>query len=368
MSLNLPHNGWMFLVTVGLTTVVTLLLMPLAQRIGLVDHPGRRKVHEFATPLVGGTALFIILAVVLSLTTSGDRFLQALGAGGLMMVITGMVDDSRGLSAALRFLVQICACYLVIQYADVRLHDFGPLFSDDVLALGWLSGPITIFAAMGVINAFNMIDGLDGLAGSIFLVAAIGMALFAATALQATLYWLLLVSIAAVLGFMLLNARLPWNPKARVFLGDAGSLLLGFMLAWCLIRLGSSGGFGERVFMPMTAVWLVAVPLLDTTTLMWRRWRSGESAFAADQYHLHHAFLRAGYGVGETWIAMTLLALVLAGVGVIFEVFAVVEYVSFYVFMGFAFAYYFYMRYSWEKQRFLGRDFIYNDFTVGEGL
>ena len=120
--------------------------------------------------------------------------------------------------------------------------------------------------------------------------------------------------------------------------------------------------------MPMTAVWLVAVPLLDTTTLMWRRWRSGKSAFAADQYHLHHAFLRAGYGVGETWVAMTLLALVLAGVGVIFEVFAVVEYVSFYVFMIFAFVYYFYMKRAWEKQRFLGRDFIYHDFTVEERL
>ena len=92
----------------------------------------------------------------------------------------------------------------------------------------------------------------------------------------------------------------------------------------------------------------------------------GESAFAADQYHLHHAFLRAGYSVVETWIAITLLALVLAGVGVLFEIGGVADYVRFYVFMALAFVYYFYMRHSWTKQRFFGRDFVYHEFTVEE--
>ncbi len=147
--------------------------------------------------------------------------------------------------------------------------------------------------------------------------------------------------------------------------GDGGSLLLGFILAWCFIALGSDYQEGSvRAFMPMTAVWLLAVPLLDTTTLMWSRWRSGRSAFAADQYHLHHAFLRAGFSVDETWVNITLLATVLAGVGVLFEISGAPEYVSFWAFMTVAFAYYAYIKRSWRTQRFLTRNFIYNDFEL----
>jgi UDP-GlcNAc:undecaprenyl-phosphate GlcNAc-1-phosphate transferase len=365
MSSDLMLNWWVLPLTVALTALLTLALMPVARMTGLVDHPGIRKVHESVTPLTGGPAIFIGLFVAAVLSLPSDHFIQALGAGGLIMLVTGMVDDRYPLSAALRFLIQMGACLVMILWADVRLLDFGRLMWDGVFGLGWLAVPVTIFAALGVINSFNMIDGMDGLAGGIFLVAAVGMALLAGLAGETLMLWLLLISIAAVVGFMALNARLPWNEKARAFLGDAGSLLLGFILAWCSIALGSGEG---RVYMPMTAVWLFALPLLDTTTLMWRRWRSGESAFEADQHHLHHAFLRAGYSVGETWIRIVLLALVLCGMGVIFQVFAVVEYVSFYVFMGFAFAYNFYMKYTWVKQRFLGRDFIYHDFTIEEGL
>ena len=353
--------------TVVLAAVATCALLPLARWVDLVDHPGGRKVHESSTPLTGGPAIFLVLLIVLVWTLPGDRFVQALGIGGAILFVTGMLDDYRHLSPTLRFLIQVVACLAMILWADVRLVDFGRLIWDGTFALGIVAVPITIFAAMGVINSFNMIDGMDGLAGSIFLVAALGMSLFAGMAGETAILWLLLVSMAAVLGFLVLNARLPWNPRARAFLGDAGSLLLGFILAWCFISLGSDwGGSHGRAYMPMTAVWLIAVPLLDTSTQIWRRWRSGESAFAADQYHLHHAFLRAGFSIGRTWIAITSLAVALGLTGVILELAGVPDYASFYIFMVFAFAYYFYMRHSWLSQRFLGRDFIYHEFTVEE--
>lgn len=361
-----PHYYWWVLPATALATaLLTLALIPLASKAGLVDHPGLRKVHDSVTPVTGGLAIFITLAAALFWTMPGDRFVQALGVGGLLMTITGITDDRLKLSSALRFLIQIGACLIVILYADVRLEDFGRLFHDEVLYLGWAGGPITIFAAMGVINAFNMIDGMDGLAGSIFLVAAAGMALFAAQAGQGELLWILLLSIGSVVGFLLLNARLPWNVKARSFLGDGGSLLLGFILAWCFIALGSDyKEVNARTFMPMTAVWLIAVPLLDASTLIWSRWRYGRSAFSADQNHLHHAFLRAGFSVGETWVSITLLALVLAGVGILFDISGAPDYVSFWTFMVVAFAYYAYIKRSWRTQRFLTRNFIYNDFEL----
>ncbi|MEJ8566870.1 MraY family glycosyltransferase [Elongatibacter sediminis] len=369
MSL-LSAQPWILLPMALLMSVVcAALLVPLAQRVNLVDRPDIRKVHDAATPLVGGAAIYVALVIstVLSPIQVGlsDPFYLAVLAGGALLLLTGLIDDWRGLSPLARFLVQIGACLLLIRFTGVRLDDFGPLFTDERLNLGWCAIPITIFAAMGVINALNLCDGMDGLAGSIVCIAAAGMAMFSAIAGDTDMLWLLLLTMATVCGFLLLNARLPWNPVARIFLGDAGSLMLGFVLAWSFIRLGSGP---ERAFMPMTAVWLFAVPLLDTSTLIWMRWRSGRSAFAADQRHLHHAFLRAGFSMGETWIAITLLAVMLAGVGIVFEFSQVPAYLSFYGFMIFAFAYYFYLRHSWAAQSFLGRHFIHHDFQIEEKL
>jgi undecaprenyl-phosphate alpha-N-acetylglucosaminyl 1-phosphatetransferase len=330
--------------------------------VGLVDHPGGRKVHRDPTPLTGGVALLITLGLMMLFLSSGNLFVQGLAMGGLLMFLVGLIDDYRPLPATVRFLAQIVACMVIIVYADVRLDDFGRLLWDFQFTLGWFSIPVTVFSALGVINSFNMIDGMDGLAGTLFLVAAIGMALLAGIALQVNIHMLLLVALSAVFGYLLLNARFPWNAKARVFMGDSGSTLLGFFLAWCLISLGNDHNeSGHRAFMPMTAVWLFAVPLLDTTTVMWRRIKAGKSPFDADQHHLHHAFLRAGFTVGQTWWGMTALAMTFAAIGLSFELTGAPDYLSFWTFMVVAFAFRHYIRQTWYLQRFLGRDFIYNE-------
>jgi len=343
------------LVAVGLC----LGLIPLVRRVGLVDHPGDRKVHDYPTPLAGGPALLITFGLMMVFLLQDNPFVQGLALGGFLMFVVGLIDDYYPLSARVRFLVQIAACMVMILYADVRLDDFGRLFWDSTLTLGWLSIPVTIFAALGVINSFNMIDGMDGLSGSIFLVAAAGMAMLAGMAQQAGIHLLLLLACAAVLGYLLLNARFPWNQKARVFMGDSGSQFLGFFLAWCFIALGNDHNeAGQRAFMPMTAVWLFAIPLLDTTTVMWRRWRAGVSPLAADRHHFHHAFLRAGFTVRQTWLAMTGLAMLLAVIGLTFEMGGVADYYSFWAFMAVAVGFQAYIKRAWRLQRFLGQDFI----------
>jgi len=359
----------LMLIAAGVSTGLCLVLIPLARRVGLVDIPGARKVHAEPTPLTGGPALLITSGLMLFFLAPGNLFVQGLAIGGLLMFVIGMIDDYRPLSARIRFLVQIAACMLIIVYADVRLDDFGRLFWDRPLTLGWLSIPVTIFAALGVINSFNMIDGMDGLSGSIFLVASAGMAMLAGMARQVDIHLLLLVACSAVLGYLLLNARFPWNQKARVFMGDSGSQFLGFFLAWCFIALGSDHNeAGQRAFMPMTAVWLFAVPLLDTTTVMWRRWRAGASPLDADQHHFHHAFLRAGFTVRQTWLAMTGLAMLLAVIGLGFEMGGVADYYSFWTFMAVAAGFQAYIKRSWRLQRFLGRDFTYKENPEKESI
>jgi UDP-GlcNAc:undecaprenyl-phosphate GlcNAc-1-phosphate transferase len=324
-----------------------------------------RKIHDVATPAVGGAAIFVALLItslfLSDIWAEADR--KWLFAGSFFMLIAGLADDIAELGPLMRLLLQTGACCLMIALGGVVLTDLGPLFSMADLELTFFSAPITIFAALGVINAFNMIDGMDGLGGSIFLVASTGMALFAFAGQQSEMALFLLMASAAVAAFLLLNARFPWNAKARVFMGNSGSMMLGFILAWFFI----SAGNGERqIFMPMTAVWLFAVPLLDTSTLIWSRWRQGQSALAADNQHLHHAFLRAGFSVEATWLCITSLALFLALLGAAIEISSLPRYLSFYIFMLVAFIYYFYLRHSWKSQRFLGRHFVHHDFTIEE--
>lgn len=263
----------------------------------------------------------------------------------------------------IRLLLQILACMFVLRFTGWYLEDFGPLFSTAVVELGWAALPITVFAVLGVINSFNLVDGMDGLAGSLFLLGALGSMAFAIPSGNLDMAWFLALAVMAVLGFLLLNARFRWNRSARVFLGDAGSLMLGFLLAWSLIRLG---GGENRAFMPMTAVWLIAVPLLDTASLIWRRWREGRSAIHADQNHLHHLFLRAGFTVEATWGSIVGFASFLAGIGVLIEVTNLPNWLSFYTFMLIAFSYYFYLKHCWSAQKFLGRHFIHHDFEIDE--
>jgi len=341
------------LASAGISLLLCLILTPLARKIGLLDHPSERKVHQESVPLVGGIAIYLAMVLVIVLVTPfGFEALPILIACG-MMLATGMVDDLRELSPLLRFIIQILACCIMIFVSGVVLTDFGSLMWNGVVSLGWLRIPITIFSALGVINAFNMMDGIDGLSSMIFLVASAAMAWLALQAGHTTNAGLLIIAIGATLGFFLLNARLPWNRRARVFLGDSGSIFLGLFLAWQFIDLGNGD---DRAFAPMTAVWLLGIPLLDTILLMVRRWRVGGSALAADQHHLHHAFLRSGFSVMQTTLIITGLVLITTTVGLVGHIMAWPEYLMFYAYIAFALIYNHIMDTCWRDHRFLGRD------------
>jgi len=240
----------------------------------------------------------------------------------------------------------------MIFVSGVVLTDFGSLMWNGVLSLGWFSIPITIFAALGVINAFNMMDGIDGLSSMIFIVAGSAMAWLAMRAGHVFNAAMLLIAVGAVLGFFLLNARLPWNKRARVFLGDSGSLFLGIFLAWQFIDLGSGD---DRAYAPITAVWLLGIPLLDTTCLITKRWRDGKSSMESDQCHLHHAFLKSGFSVAQTGFSITMLTLFTVTIGLTGEVLGWPEYLMFYGYVAFGLVYVFIMRRCWRHGRFLGR-------------
>jgi len=339
--------------TAGISLVLCLILTPFARRTGLLDHPNERKVHRSPVPLIGGLAIYIalVLAVILA-TPFGSEALPLLAACSLML-ITGMLDDLHELRPRTRFIMQILACCIMIFASGVVLTDFGSLMWNGVFPLGWLSLPITIFAALGVINTFNMMDGIDGLSSTIFIIAGTAMAWLALRAGHGINATMLMIAVGAVLGFFLLNARLPWNERARVFLGDSGSLFLGLFLAWQFIDLGNGA---DRAFAPMTAVWLLGVPIADTIRLMTQRWHKGGSSMEADQFHLHHAFLKAGFSVNQTVAAITVLVLFTTTIGLTGQLLAWPEYLMFYGYITLGAFYFFIMHRCWRDGRFLGRN------------
>lgn len=283
-------------------------------RWGLVDKPDWRKRHGRAVPLIGGIAIFasfvLVAGPMTGLSQSGLVFL----ACGSILVLIGVLDDYFDYPPSARFAAQIAAA-LGMAIAGVALYDLGAILpTGELLVLGALAIPLTVFATVGLINAFNMIDGVDGLAGSLSLVALAALALLAAVAGQAEPLQRLLTLSGCVAAFLFYNLRTPMRRAATAFLGDSGSMFLGFALAWFLINLSQGSA---RILPPAAALWLVAIPLMDTLYCMLRRLANGHSPFAPDRRHLHHLLLELGFSVRRAVATLAGVATLLAAVGVV---------------------------------------------------
>jgi len=284
-----------------LTAVLILALGTLAPRFGLLDRPGGHKQHRDPVPVIGGIAMFLAVALVEMARSQlglGGSVLLALG----MLVAAGVIDDRYGMPPLLKMAVQAGAALLVIFGDGLMLASLGDLFAFGEVRLGWFAIPFTVFAVVGIVNAANMLDGLDGLAGG---VGVIALAYFAAAAFLIGMPLCvdeILVLKGALIGFLLFNMRLPWRRRAVVFMGDAGSMMLGFVLAWVAMLLSQRPGGMP----PIVAVWILALPILDTLTVMARRIRKGRNPFAPDREHLHHVLQHAGFSVERTVIVLAL--------------------------------------------------------------
>lgn len=288
-----------------LVAVLVPLARPLAERIGLIDRPGGRKQHATVTATHGGLA--ILLAMVAVAAVFGDlrssSMLAFYFAGGLLLLV-GIVDDLRDLNWRLRLGAQAVAALVMVYGGGVVVDQLSDVVGVPGLHLGWLGVPVTVFVVVGVINALNMADGLDGLAAGQALVSLLLFTCFALYAGNGASAERLLAAAAAVLGFLLWNLRRPGLPRARAFLGDAGSTVLGFVIAWTAIRLTQDP---THPVSPVLGPWTIALPLIDCVALIVRRRRAGHSPFAADRNHLHHLLLDAGYAPSA--IALGLMAL-----------------------------------------------------------
>jgi len=296
-----------------LTVTAILAVSPWARRIGLVDRPRGRRVHADAVPLTGGIGIFLVFAgLSLTLGFRSQLFLSLLLPAGLLL-LSGLLDDLLELGPLPKFAFQIAAALVAVTLGDLRLDSLGNLFGQGEIVLGAWSLPFTVFALVGVINAVNMIDGMDGLAAFVVLVAVGWLGAVALLTGASGTVLMLLILAGGLAGFLLLNFRLPWGRQAAVYMGDSGSSVLGFVLAWFAIRLTQAPGTG---LYPISAVWILALPVIDTLAVMVRRGLGGRNPLRGDRDHVHHVLFGNGLCYGSTVAMLGLLGFAAGAVGV----------------------------------------------------
>ena len=286
------------------------ILYRFAESWGLVDRPDERKHHVGQIPLIGGLAAFIGVLAGAVVDGQAPLFTSALLATAAVLAVVGALDDRFDLSVRTRLLVQTGAVLTMVAVTGVHIHTLGHLFGRE-FELGVFGIPLTVVAVIGLLNAFNMMDGIDGLAGTLALVSIAAIIMY-----QGQPQWPGVIVLVLLAGALVpyLAANLGLVGK-KIFLGDAGSIVVGYILAWTLIHLSQSGNNTE--LSTIDVLWCVALPVLDTLAVMVRRIREGKSPFKPDRGHIHHMMMRAGLGPRTTLVALVMLAIVLALTGML---------------------------------------------------
>ncbi|MFT3913254.1 MAG: MraY family glycosyltransferase [Anaeromyxobacteraceae bacterium] len=285
-----------FIAAMVVAAILTPLVRNLALRRGWLDHAlSARKVHGRPVPRLGGVAIVIgfyvpLLALLLANSEVGRRFWAdrtnaiALLAGGLAIAVLGVWDDLRGMKAGLKFTIQF-AVALFLFGMGARVTEITNPFGDPI-QLGWLALPFTVLWITGVINAMNLIDGLDGLAGGVALTAISTTFVIAAWRGEPLMMLFAATLAGAVAGFLFYN----FNP-ATIFMGDAGSMFLGFVLAATAIMKNQKSSTAVAIVVPIIAL---GIPIADTFLAMVRRMMKGVPIFQADRAHIHHRLMELG--------------------------------------------------------------------------
>ena len=335
------------LIAFALTVFCLIYFRKIALKVGLMDEPGGRKTHHASIPLIGGISMFAgFVFALLTLPISLANY-RSLIAGGFLLIIMGVVDDFRELTPSSRLLGQVFAALLATVWGGVYLSSFGNiLFVGDLLVGHW-GIFISVLAFVTMINALNMLDGVDGLAGGLAFVMTFYMFVIALLSGDITSIAILAVLLAVIVAFLLVNFPGP-KKKASVFMGDAGSMFLGFMLAWFSIKLSQ---VHHPVAEPVTFLWILAIPLFDLICVFIRRIKKRQSPMKADREHFHHVLLAAGLSGFQVTVVVVMLSALLGLVGLLFNYFHAPQGVSFIIFLCLFLVYFFTMRHAFKFKK-----------------
>lgn len=293
----------MIYLTMLLCFIISILITPvvikLAFKIGATDKPNQRKVHQKIMPRLGGLAIYISFVLGVWFYQPQSPYIMSIMAGATIIIITGILDDMFEISAKLKLVGQLAAAGVVVFWGGVQVEFINLPFSDGTLEFGFLSVPITILWIVGITNAINLIDGLDGLAAgvsSIALITISGMAILFGNPFVVIIASIVL---ASTLGFLVFN----FHP-AKIFMGDTGALFLGFMIS-VLSLLGFKTSAFISLILPII---ILGVPISDTFFAILRRIVNKKPLMAPDKSHLHHCLLGLGFTHRQTVLIIYAMA------------------------------------------------------------
>jgi len=278
-----------FIPTLLISMFITIALIPifkgLAVKVNVMDIPNDRKVHSYPMPKSGGIAMALGGLAPILFWVPMTEFVSAVLIGSGIIVLFGLIDDVINLEWKIKLSGQCAAALVVILYGGVKIKCLGMLLPDNVFLPDWFAIPFTLIAIVGVTNAINFSDGLDGLAGGISLLSFICIGCLAYCSANIVIALLSIAVVGAILGFLRFNTY-----PAVLFMGDAGSQLLGFLAVTLSLALTQ----GNTSFTPLLPLIFLGFPVLDTLTVMFERVVGGRSPFVADKNHFHHKLIRLG--------------------------------------------------------------------------
>ena len=289
----MPEYILAFAISTGMALIITPLVIKIAFKTNAVDIPDARKVHKVPIPRIGGLGIYaaFLISVIFSVMMmhiGGETLREIIGLilSGSIIVAVGLIDDYKNLPAKVKLLGQILAAAILVLGFEVRIDFITDPFGDFIY-LEWLAIPATIFWLVGLTNTINLIDGLDGLAAGVATIASVTILL---VALKQNFFLVTILTAAlagAAFGFLFYNSH-----PAKIFMGDSGSMFLGFMLAGISVVGEVKSTATITLIVPILALGL---PILDTTFAIVRRYLGGKPIFQPDKGHLHHRLLRLGF-------------------------------------------------------------------------
>jgi UDP-GlcNAc:undecaprenyl-phosphate GlcNAc-1-phosphate transferase len=295
---------------------------PIAIDVGLVDKPNARKHHNGQVPLIGGISIFAAVLAASLIWLPNTLELRMYLVASAMMVFIGALDDKFDLKVRIRIVGQIIIASLMIYGVGGYISNLGNLFSFGDIELGPAGIVFTYFAIIVVINAYNMVDGIDGLIGSLSLNTFTAIAILFLISGNTSYLSYPLILATATLPYLIFNLGFFKSYSKKIFMGDAGSMFIGLSVIW-LLTIGTQGESAS--FRPVTALWICAIPLMDMLAIVMRRYRKGKSPFKPDRDHLHHILQRAGLSSRQTLVVISIASALMSILGVLGEYFQAPE-------------------------------------------
>jgi UDP-GlcNAc:undecaprenyl-phosphate/decaprenyl-phosphate GlcNAc-1-phosphate transferase len=289
------------------SVLVTPLVKKLAFKIGATDRPNQRKVHQKIMPRLGGLAIYIAFMVGVVFLDPDNVFEAPILLGSVIIIITGFLDDLFELSPKVKLAGQLLAAFVVVVFGGVQVEYINLPF-DSQLHFGFLSIPLTILWIVGITNAINLIDGLDGLAAGVSAIALVTISWMAILKGDMFVTGMGFILLGSILGFLIYN----FHP-AKIFMGDTGALFLGYMIS-VLSLLGFKNVTAISFIIPVI---ILGVPISDTFFAIIRRLLKRQPLSAPDKSHLHHCLLRLGYSHRQT-------VLIIYGMSALFGLVAII--------------------------------------------